>query len=228
MNTIEDSTDTVSAQDEQSQLMCEYFGDGIVSINLSGLSITSHSEDSFISCEKHTTCSEICHSPIPNIGVGDLDESYLSTILYDSAMMEDILEDSWTSCQMCSILQEPDVNSQLCMQKCPGHETALAQLDAICDWLQNEPTFYAAPITRFKDSHINHHVYAKCSMSSLPQNMRDSVCDFKDSLKYSTRINRATKDALFLQTGVSPRRPGHSVMHALKKKMRRFAQMFRK
>lgn len=189
-----ENTELVSPID-QSQAMNVYFGNGIVSIDLSDLSF-SHD---------------------------DLGESDISSILHESDMMDNFFcDDSYTFIQ-----DTDDIKMQSKVAKDTSHrlKAACLQLDAICDWLQNEPTLYEKQHLEKPKSYLKNHIFAKCSMSSLPQNMWDS--ENNGSLQDHIPDRKQTTPK-HQPSGKSSTKITHPLRQLLQNKMKKFRQLFRK
>lgn len=145
----------------------QHFGHGLVSVNLSDVSLISL-DKSTLSSGDHFECS--------------FSENDLSSILHDSPNMNAILKENLSVHEQSSLVttQDQDANGNSGCTPSKLH-TALRQLDAVCDWLHNEPTYYQAKDAVPKNLHINHNILAKCSMSSLPRNMCDSLSFIHES-----------------------------------------------
>ena len=211
-------------QDEDSQVVNVYFGSGIVSIDLSDLTLTSSPVDSCQHSGKYCSSLEICHSPIPVMNIDDADEADISSILHDSEILAGVLDDSW----ICSSQEASDNGHSA--ETSHRLESAFAQLDAICDWLQNEPTFYELQQLRVStQSHMKHHIYAKCSMSSLPHNMCDSESNINEQLEScSHHMKERSQKAQPAQSRKSSRKNYKSLSQAVRNTLKKFRRVFRK
>ena len=210
MNDFQKDSPDVTCVSQGRNIGHDYFGYGVVSIDLSDLSLISSQHDMSSGCEEHCLCSDI--------------ERDLSSILHDAGITHDILDDSWTCTKADQVSDGGSTHSAE-----NNLESALTRLDAICDWLENKPALYNSPVPVAKKRCRAHDIIAKCSVSSLPQNMCDSISVIYPTILDSNKQRKTTAQTKSpAPTQTSNRKAGPSIRTLFRKRLVKICTLFRK